>query len=163
MRIAMPHNLPIHICRDVADTDTGDFTGRVIKELSEGEDTKAIWKCIVEKPSEGQLPGGESLLGMQQRVVMALDHIAKTHPDPKQPDDEDGKDAKKEPQPPSVIAVVMHADPIKAAIAHYLGVPFDHFQRIGVSPASVSTVMLDGEGKALQIININHVPYETGK
>ncbi len=36
----------------------------------------------------------------------------------------------------------MHADPIKAALAHYLGMPFDNFQRLAISPASISAAMI---------------------
>lgn len=159
-RLAKIHQLPIHIDNDLADTDTGEYTGRVIKELSEQEASKAIWKQIVEKPSLGQLPGGESLLGMQQRVVAALQRIIERYPDPK-PTPAEGAtpDAKSAPPAPAIIAVVMHADPIKAALAHFLGMPFDYFQRVGVSPASVSTIVIGDNGNMIHVANVNHVPY----
>ena len=45
--------------------------------------------------------------------------------------------------------VVSHADPIKAAIAHYTGVHLDLFQRIVVSPASVTVFELSAHGSAM--------------
>jgi probable phosphoglycerate mutase len=42
--------------------------------------------------------------------------------------------------------VVSHADPIKAAIAHYTGVHLDLFQRIAVSPASVTAFAFGHHG-----------------
>ena len=45
--------------------------------------------------------------------------------------------------------VVSHADPIKAAIAHYTGVHLDLFQRIVVSPASVTVFELGAHGAAM--------------
>lgn len=48
---------------------------------------------------------------------------------------------------PQVVAVVAHADVIKAALAHYLGMPFDNFQRLAVAPASVSTLMINVDEK----------------
>jgi broad specificity phosphatase PhoE len=45
--------------------------------------------------------------------------------------------------------VVSHADPIKAAIAHFTGVHLDLFQRIVVSPASVTVFELGPHGAAL--------------
>ena len=45
--------------------------------------------------------------------------------------------------------MVSHADPIKAAIAHYTGVHLDLFQRIVVSPASVTAFAFTGHGVAL--------------
>ena len=41
-----------------------------------------------------------------------------------------------------MIALVFHADLIKMAVAHYLGVHLDNFQRIVISPASITTLML---------------------
>ena len=42
-----------------------------------------------------------------------------------------------------------HADPIKAAIAHFTGVHLDLFQRVVVSPASVTVFQLGAFGAAL--------------
>src|SRR5205085_2211503 len=47
-----------------------------------------------------------------------------------------------ERHPRSVVAVVTHADPIKLALAHYLGLHIDLFNRIGVQPASVPAVLV---------------------
>jgi broad specificity phosphatase PhoE len=44
---------------------------------------------------------------------------------------------------------VSHADPINAAIAHYTGLHLDQFQRIVVSPASVTAFQLSVDGAAL--------------
>jgi probable phosphoglycerate mutase len=57
------------------------------------------------------------------------------------------------PKRPQTVAVVAHADVIKALIAHFLGMPFDNFQRVGVSPASISTIVI-GEKNSL-VMNIN--------
>jgi probable phosphoglycerate mutase len=45
--------------------------------------------------------------------------------------------------------VVSHADPIKAAIAHFTGVHLDLFQRVIVSPASVTVFDLGRYGASL--------------
>jgi probable phosphoglycerate mutase len=51
--------------------------------------------------------------------------------------------------PGELVVVVSHADPIKAAIAHYTGVHLDLFQRIMVSPASVNAFAFSAHGVAL--------------
>ena len=51
--------------------------------------------------------------------------------------------------PGELVVVVSHADPIKAAIAHYTGVHLDLFQRIVVSPASVTVFELSAHGAAM--------------
>ena len=192
-RVAAPHNLPITIRPALADIDNGDFTGKLLKELNESEATKDVWKIVVEKPSEAKFPNGEAMLDMQARVIGALEAIAAAHPDlpvedtpatiakavsvvaetppndPGQPAaaaPEPAKDAAK-PEPPKmepqVVAVVAHADVIKAALAHFLGMPFDLFQRVGTSPASVSTVMLHTDEKTgkqhIMVQSVNVTPY----
>jgi broad specificity phosphatase PhoE len=177
--IAAPRGLPIHIRPALADTHTGDYTAKTTKELSELPESKDIWKTIVEKPSEARLPNGESLVEMQQRVIAELERICAAYPDPEPPKAAEKAEEKKEagpeaghekgadsqpgaekPQlpPPAIIAIVMHADPIKAAVANFLGMPFDNFQRLGTSPASVSTVMV--MGKHIAVLNLNQVAYQ---
>jgi probable phosphoglycerate mutase len=52
--------------------------------------------------------------------------------------------------------LVSHGDVIKSVLAHYLGVPFDLFQRISVDPASVSEIHLPPEGFP-RVLRVNHV------
>jgi probable phosphomutase (TIGR03848 family) len=78
-----------------------------------------LWKTVQRAPSRARFPGGESLPEMQSRMVTALEEV------------------------------VAHADPIKAAIAHYTGVHLDLFQRIVVSPASVTVFELGAHGSAM--------------
>lgn len=175
-RIAGAKSMPIFIRPALADINNGDFTGKVIKDLSEGEATKDIWKVVVETPSKAAFPNGEAMIDMQQRVVGALEAIIAAHPDVEVPQEET---ANKENAPedkskienqkaeikkrPQVVAVVAHADVIKAALAHYLDMPFDSFQKLGVAPASVSTVMVMTDDKTskrhVMVNNVNHVPY----
>ncbi len=171
-RVAAPHGLSIVIRPDLADTDTGDLTGRRTKDLSDAPDTRDLWKVVQTRPSEACFPNGECLAGMQQRVVAALEHIAAQHPDPEPPPQADAKQengaisASADPQPnmrPPVIAVVMHADPIRAALAHFLGMPFDNFQRLSISPASISAVVVSTESKAgnrfVSVMNVNQTAH----
>jgi broad specificity phosphatase PhoE len=51
--------------------------------------------------------------------------------------------------PGEMVVVVSHADPIKAAIAHFTGLHLDLFQRVVVSPASVTVFELSRHGAAL--------------
>lgn len=168
--VAQPHGLPVYIRPALADIDNGDFTGRIIKELGEDEQTKALWKTVVETPSQAKFPNGEGMLEMQLRFVDALEAILAAHPDEKEKTEDGGPKTEQSPHPPSpsspqqnnpqpttnnpppppppkTIAVVAHADVIKAALAHYLGMPFDLFQRLGTSPASISTVAIFTDDK----------------
>ena len=45
--------------------------------------------------------------------------------------------------PEQTVAVFSHADPIKLAVAFYLGTPLDLFQRIDVAPASITELVFE--------------------
>jgi len=51
--------------------------------------------------------------------------------------------------PRGSIAVVTHADPVRVAVAHYIGLPLDLVGRIWVSPASVTIMRFDEWGQRL--------------
>ena len=70
-----------------------------------------------------RFPDGESLTEAQRRAVAFLDGLAGRHPK-------------------KIVAACAHADVIRLALAHYAGVHVDLFQRLIVSPASVSAVLL---------------------
>ncbi|MFH1524404.1 MAG: histidine phosphatase family protein [Chloroflexota bacterium] len=131
--LAQTLGLDIQVRPALADIDVGDWAGRSWKTLNR---TKH-WKVIQHTPSQFQFPGGESFLQVQQRIVATLDAIAAAH--------------KKE-----MVAVVFHADPIKLAVAHYLGLPLDSFQRLTVHTGSV-TVLEIGESTA-RLLASNLIP-----
>ena len=76
------------------------------------KDSILIQPVIQNTPSLARFPEGESFPEAQARVVAELDTLRSIH-----------KGAK------DVIACVCHADPIKLAIAHYIGLHLDFFQR----------------------------------
>lgn len=102
----------------------GDWTGRELKTLVKDP----LWKVVQQHPSAAVFPGpeGESMRSMQQRALDAVRdwdaRVAAEH----------GDDA--------VWVAVSHGDVIKAILADAVGAHLDEFQRITVSPASVSAV-----------------------
>jgi probable phosphomutase (TIGR03848 family) len=124
--VAERHALPVRALPGALEADYGDWTGGKLSELAKTE----LWKTVQRAPSRARFPGGESLAEMQARVVRCLEDVVSEHPG-------------------ELVVVVSHADPIKAAIAHYTGVHLDLFQRIVVSPASVTAFHLSAHGAAL--------------
>jgi probable phosphoglycerate mutase len=110
----------------VIEADYGDWTGGKIVELAKTDE----WKVVQAAPSRAVFPGGESLRAMQSRMVDALDAVVAAHPH-------------------ETVVVVSHADPIKSAIAHYTGIHLDLFQRLHVSPASVTVFDFHAYGALL--------------
>jgi broad specificity phosphatase PhoE len=101
----------------VIEADYGEWTGGKIAELAKTDE----WKVVQVAPSRARFPNGESITEMQARTVAALDEVVARHPH-------------------ETVVVVSHADPIKSAIAHYAGMHLDLFQRVHVSPASVTVL-----------------------
>jgi probable phosphoglycerate mutase len=52
------------------------------------------------------------------------------------------------------IALVTHADPIKAVVSHFLGQPLDLFNRLAIAPASVTVLDLPNGGWP-QLLSLN--------
>lgn len=155
-RVAGPRGMALQIRPGLADTDAGAYTGRLIKELSEGEDTRETWKAIVETPLVGRFPNGESPLDMQRRVVAELERIVAAYPDPEPPPAPSVPQAdapKVEPPPMPVIAIIAHNSVVQAALAHFLGMPFENYERLGASPASASTVMVTPKRTMVMAVN----------
>jgi probable phosphoglycerate mutase len=114
-RIAKHHGLEVQPLVGVIEADYGDWTGGMIADLAKTQE----WKVVQVAPSRARFPNGESITEMQARTVAALDALVAAHPN-------------------ETTVVVSHADPIKSAIAHYTGMHLDLFQRVNVSPASVT-------------------------
>lgn len=107
----------------------GSWQGRTFRSLAK---TK-LWRTVQLTPSRAVFPGGESIRALQQRGVDAVDEILGRHRK-------------------GVVAVVSHADWIKAVVTHYLGLHLDLFQRLVVDPASVSVVAFgDGFPRLLRL------------
>jgi probable phosphomutase (TIGR03848 family) len=121
---------------DLMDIDFGKWQGRSWKVLRL---TKA-WKIVQSAPSRFRFPEGESFPEAQLRIVNVLERIVHKH---KQHD---------------VIAVVFHADPIKLVISHFLGLPLDHFQRLGCETGSLSLLSVGESGAGLVKLN-QHPPF----
>jgi probable phosphomutase (TIGR03848 family) len=128
--IGRARGLAVRIERDLAELDIGEWTGLSLKRAAR----KPEWEAVQRNPSGFRFPGGESFSEMQTRVTGALTRLAIRHRG-------------------ELIVAVSHADPIKAAVAHALGTPLDLFQRILVSPASISAVAYRREGPAVLTVN----------
>jgi len=124
--VARHHQLAVRALDGVLEADYGEWTGQKLADLAKTD----LWKVVQRAPSRASFPGGESLTAMQTRMVRALEGVVADHPG-------------------ELVVVVSHADPIKAAIAHYTGVHLDLFQRIVVAPASVTAFVFSGAGVTL--------------
>jgi probable phosphomutase (TIGR03848 family) len=124
--IAFHHDLGVQPLPGVIEADYGEWTGGKLVDLAKTD----LWKIVQRAPSRARFPSGESLAEMQSRMVTALEEVVAAHQG-------------------ELVVVVSHADPIKAAIAHYTGLHLDLFQRLAVAPASVTVFELSAYGATL--------------
>ena len=52
-----------------------------------------------------------------------------------------------------VIVIVSHAEPIRAALMHYLTIPLGLFYLVEIDAASISTITLDGRRTRVACVN----------
>jgi len=128
--IAAARQVPITIDRGLLEADIGEWTGLELATVAKTPE----WKTVHSYPSGFRFPGGESFPEMQQRMVGAIDRLRAGHPG-------------------GVIVLVSHADPIKAAVAHALGTHLDLFQRIVISPCSVTAIAYGDSGPTVLSVN----------
>jgi len=108
----------------------GEWTGKSFDALSGDEN----WRQFNSQRSTATIPGGESFLKVQSRVVTELNELSTQHGN-------------------AQVAIVSHADVIKAAVGYFAGTPIDLLQRIEISPCSVSVLALDKDSARLLTIN----------
>jgi len=128
--IARALGLRVRAERGLLECDFGEWTGRNLKDLNKLPE----WKTVQQYPSGFRFPTGESFTEMQVRMTSTLARLAERHRG-------------------ETIVAVSHADPIKAALADALGTHLDLFQRIVVSPCSVSVVWYSTGGPVVLTSN----------
>jgi probable phosphomutase (TIGR03848 family) len=128
--IARALGLKVQVHKGLLECDFGDWTGAELKVLVK----RPEWAAVQRYPSGFRFPGGESFTGMQARIVTAVSDLCQRHPG-------------------DTIVAVSHADPIKAAVADALGSHLDLFQRIVISPCSVTAISYGVLGPSVLAVN----------
>lgn len=125
--IARTMNLEVNKNPEFDEIDFGEWSGKSFDTLA----TDEVWQCFNTDRSTTRIPGGESFLEVQTRVITELERLSSRHSNAR-------------------VAIVSHADVIKAAVAYFAATPIDLLQRIEISPCSVSIVK---DGTRLLTIN----------
>jgi len=128
--IAKALGLKVKTDRGLLECEFGEWTGAKLSDLRK----KPEWDTVQHHPSGFRFPGGESFPEMQTRMTATLDRLAAAHRG-------------------QTVVAVSHADPIKAAVAHALGTHLDLFQRIVISPCSVSALLLSAGPPIVLAVN----------
>ncbi|HVQ75171.1 MAG TPA: MSMEG_4193 family putative phosphomutase [Candidatus Binatia bacterium] len=128
--IARARHMAVRIERGLLELNIGRWTGLTLKQVSR----RPEWDVVQRHPSGFRFPDGESFVEMQTRLTETVAALVARHPG-------------------EVVVAVSHADPIKAVVAYALGTHLDLFQRIVISPASVSAIAYHRHGPAVLAVN----------
>ncbi|MBE7179531.1 MAG: histidine phosphatase family protein [Mucilaginibacter polytrichastri] len=128
--LAKQHGLETVINEDLVEINFGDWTDLSFAELQNDKG----FQLFNTFRSTAPVPGGERMPQAQLRIVSGLQSLCAKHPN-------------------QTVAVVSHSDLIKSAVAYYLGVHLDLFQRIEISPASVTILEVFEETCRVTVLN----------
>jgi len=128
--IAAPHDTPVQVREALTDIDFGAWNGRRVSALIETDE----FRLFNGHRSIACIPEGERVIDVQARMVQALLEIRSAHRN-------------------GTVAVVGHADPIRFALAYFLGLSIDHAHRLEVSPGSLAGLELSDHDARLLFSN----------
>jgi broad specificity phosphatase PhoE len=128
--VAARHATEPRIEPGIDEIDFGAWTGASFSSLAEDDG----WHAFNHFRSAAAVPKGESMLAAQARALEAAHRLAREFCD-------------------AEIALVSHADIIKAILAHFLGSPLDLLRRMEILPASHSIVVLHPSDAVITLLN----------
>lgn len=128
--VAAALGLDVVVDDGLVELDVGEWTGLALSAARKRKE----WAAIQRYPSGFTFPGGESFLAMQARMTATLARLRAAHP---------GR----------AVVAVSHADPIRAAVAHAMGTHLDLFQRVTVSPCSLTAIAYGDDGPTVLTVN----------
>lgn len=128
--IARALGLRVRTDRGLLEADVGEWTGGRLSRLTRSR----TWPAVQRWPSGFRFPGGESFAELSTRCHDAVLRLVAAHRG-------------------QTVVAVSHADPIKAVVAKAAGIPLDLFQRLVVSPCSVTALLYGTGGPNVLCVN----------
>ncbi len=130
--IARALALKVQIEPALDEVDFGDWTARTLQSL----DGEPLWARFNRDRALTRIPGGETMTEVAARMARFIDALTARH---------SGGDA--------AVALVGHGDPLRAAIAHAIGLPLDFMLRFEIGTAALSTLRTSAHGVLLECLN----------
>lgn len=120
----------IAICRELDEIDFGEWSGKSFEHLN-GD---ASWRLWNEQRQSAQTPSGETMQAVRNRVVGLMDRLCRK-------------------QSGRCVALISHADVIKAAVCDALGMQLGDCFRFDIGTASITTLVRGDWGSKLIRLN----------
>ena len=122
--------LEVQLREDFGEVRFGDWQGKDFGEIK--QDSR--WNLFNSYRSFTRAPQGELMLETQARMLRGLLNVVETHTD-------------------QTVAVFSHADAIKSALMHFLGMLLDFHHRLEILPASISILDFYPELPLIKVVN----------
>ncbi|TIQ36163.1 MAG: histidine phosphatase family protein [Mesorhizobium sp.] len=120
----------ISIRQELDEIDYGAWSGKTFEELN-GDANWHIWN---DQRQNARTPGGETMHDTQQRVIGLMDALRQQNPN-------------------RCVALISHADVIKAAVCKVLTLQLGDCFRFDIEPASITTIVHGDWGSKLIRLN----------
>lgn len=132
VEVAKDHGQEAIVDPRLGEIDLGRWDGETFKDIlaKDGD----ILKRWTEDPTSMTVPGGESLLSVQDRAMEWFAEATAAHPE-------------------GIIMASSHGGPIRAIISAVLGLPLGHLFRLTVDLASITTINYKGMFSNLEELN----------
>lgn len=124
--ISSTTGIPVTTLDALLEIDYGAWTGCTVDDLRGDQ----RWRDWNHHRATTRIPGGEMMLEVQTRTVVALEDVCARH---------DG----------GTIVAVSHGDVIRSVLAFYAGMTLNDLLRIQVDPASISTIEMSGAARTV--------------
>jgi probable phosphoglycerate mutase len=126
--------VPVVVDHGLLEGDFGDWTGAALADLARLPE----WAAVQREPGGFRFPNGESFAEIRDRMVATLARLRAAHSG-------------------GTVVCFSHADPIRVAVSDAMGAPLNHFQRLSVSPCSVSAISYPRDGEPVVLtVNSTH-------
>ncbi|MBI2862324.1 MAG: histidine phosphatase family protein [Chloroflexi bacterium] len=132
-KIAESHGLPVHVDERLCELNQGDLEGLDFATIrARHPEFIANWRAT---PGQVRMPGGESLVELQERVWGFVDELLRRH------------------NHQETVAVVAHNFINIAIICKVLGLPLDSFRRVRQDTAARNIIEFGEQGPVLVTLN----------
>jgi probable phosphoglycerate mutase len=128
--IAMAAGLGLEIAHAADEVDFGIWSGKSFAELDDDTD----WRRWNANRANAATPAGERMRDIAARIAGHIDMLTGQYAD-------------------GSIAIVTHAEVIRAAVLHYLDMPVGDYNRLQIDPASITTLATGAWGAKLCGLN----------
>jgi probable phosphoglycerate mutase len=126
--LARKVGLQVQIADEFNEIEVGNWTNRAFREL----DSEEHWQRWNRFRSSTATPSGELMLDAQTRAVRKISELKEKY---------------------RFVAIFSHGDPIRAVVAHFLGLHLDLFLRLSIDPGSLSLIDLGDHSVRVRMVN----------